>query len=170
MRRHLRWIQNGVFLAGSLSLCGCSDFVESVPSPKLEKGKSLIIYMPVDWTITDVEGRTLDVTVVGREPNSITIERKRDGKRFELPFERLSKSDQERASKLSLKAAPPEESGALKLRKTNLVELDQEIEATMTELQNATSQIKYRSLNSTLERLRAERAKLASDIAELERP
>ncbi len=131
---------------------------------------------PIDRTLTDTQGRSITATIIGRDSDSITIVRHSDGKRFDLPLDRLSPPDREQIAKLPLAPAPVESiarsgdsSGVLKLRKGALKELDQEIEDLSVELNQATSPMKMRSLNSALDRLVGERMKLEAEITDLER-
>lgn len=156
-----------MILFGSLAFSGCTDSIESVI--KKEKRKPPGPTLPVDWTLTDTQGRSIDATIIGRELNSVTIVRRSDGRRFDLPFDRLGQPDRERAARLPLKPAPSEPTGLLKLRKASLSELETEIQQLATELRESTSPMKSRSLASRLDRLANERAELIAEIAELER-
>ena len=175
----------GVALAGSVLLPGCGDWTEpvslkvktapEVPVP-MPKAVNKPIVLPVDRTLTDSQGRSITATIIGRQSDSITIVRHSDGKRFDLPLDRLSPPDREQVAKLPLTPAPaepvgrnPEPGGIVKLRKGALKELDREIEDISTQLNQTPSSIKMRSLNSALERLKGERARLEAEIADLER-
>lgn len=180
----------GAALAGTVLLPGCGDWTEQVSRtlenpPKVplledngDSGSSRIdeVSLPVDRTLTDTQGRSITATIIGRQPDSITIVRHSDGKRFDLPLDRLSKPDREQVAKLPMTPAPAESvgryagaSGTLKLRKGALKELDQEIEDISTQMKQTPSRMKIRSLNSALDRLVGERVKLEAEIAELER-
>jgi hypothetical protein len=122
----------------------------------------------LDWTLTDTQGRSIKATIIGRDSNSITIVRHSDGKRFDLPVDRLSPSDQNRIAKLPQASAPAAETGVLKLQKAKLQELNLEINQLSAELSQSTSTMKSRSLNSQIDRLMNERIKLEAEIAEIE--
>jgi len=175
----------GVALAGTVLLPGCGDWTEPVSLkplenlpkvPLLEGNGDSVVGLPVDRTLTDTQGRSITATIIGRQSDSITIVRHGDGKRFDLPLDRLSPPDREQVAKLPLTPAPaepvgrnPEPGGIVKLRKGALKELDREIEDISTQLNQTPSSMKMRSLNSALERLKGERARLEAEIAELER-
>lgn len=174
----------GAALAGTVLLPGCGDWTERVSQtlenlpkvPLLEGNGDSVVGLPVDRTLTDTQGRSITATIIGRQSDSITIVRHSDGKRFDLPLDRLSPPDREQVAKLPLTPAPaepvgrnPEPGGIVKLRKGALKELDREIEDISTQLNQTPSSMKMRSLNSALERLKGERARLEAEIAELER-
>ncbi|GEM_PF-1451653 len=47
-----------------------------------------------DLPQTDNTGRPLEATIIGRNATSITVIRKSDGARFEIPYNRLSEANQ----------------------------------------------------------------------------
>lgn len=52
------------------------------------------ITFPTERTITDSQGRRMDVTLTGKTDKTVKFIRKSDHKDFELPFDKLSKEDQ----------------------------------------------------------------------------
>jgi hypothetical protein len=128
--------------------------------------------IPVRWTLTDVDGRSLDATIVGRNETTITIVRTADGKRFDLAMARLSEADRKRVSELDKKSAPtkhPMESSLYRMRRAKLDELDDRIAELNSVYGSTNSDIKRRSTFSELERLQAERGKVAEELRDLER-
>ena len=61
---------------------------------------------PITRTLTDNTGRPLEATIIGRGVSSITVIRKSDGSRFEIPLGRLSPDDREYVASLPLFTAP----------------------------------------------------------------
>jgi rRNA maturation endonuclease Nob1 len=49
--------------------------------------------LPVHRTITSSDGKSLKVRVVGKQANTLIVERVSDNVRFEIPLERLSEAD-----------------------------------------------------------------------------
>jgi|GEM_PF-2954150 len=95
-------------LAGTL-LTGCGD-----PVGRLEKSLGITEpdypepkpSLPLDRTLTNESGKTLEVTVIGRDADSVTIIRKADGMRFVYSINSLSKKDRDFANSLPLTPAP----------------------------------------------------------------
>jgi hypothetical protein len=171
----------GVFASIVLSACG--DGLLPASSSK-ENGKgggkrsilgSLPIAkptIPVQWTLTDVEGRKLDATIVGKNGTTITLVRTSDGKRFDLPVDRLSESDKKRVNDLDNKAAPskhPMESAHYRMGHGKLAEIDARIAEMQSIYGSTNSEIKRRSAFSELERLIAERAEILEELRDLEK-
>jgi hypothetical protein len=138
---------------------------------------------PVRRTVTDNTGRPLEATIIGRNATSITVIRKSDGARFEIPYNRLSEADQAFVVTLPLHAvsfpAPLEtadssptdnpERGILGFRRIRLQEVDRLIRKNENILfQMDSKSVKGRSLRSENERLIRERGELAEEISDLE--
>ena len=126
--------------------------------------------LPVRWRITDLEGRTIDATIIGKKASIITLVRTSDGKRFELAIARLSTEDQKRIGSIPDATPPsrhPTESAHYRMGQAKLDELDARI-AEVTALYSSTdSKIQMRSAYSELNRLKAERQKLMEDLNDL---
>lgn len=128
--------------------------------------------IPVQWTLTDVEGRSLEATIVGKRNSIITLVRTADGKRFDLSVDRLSEVDKKRVNALDNKTAPtkhPMESALYRMRQGKLAEIDTRISELNSTYSSTNSDIKRRSAFSELERLTAERAKVLEELRELEK-
>jgi hypothetical protein len=128
--------------------------------------------IPVRWTLTDLDGRTVDAMIVGRNDTSITLVRTSDGKRFELAMDRLSESDRKRVGELDKKTAPtkhPMESSLYRMSHAKLDDIDQRISELTSLVETSNSVIKRRSSISELIRLNAERGKILQELRELER-
>lgn len=139
---------------------------------ELGKIPTFVPTLPVRWNITDLDGRTIDATIIGKNGSSITLIRNSDGKRFDLQISRLSADDQARVGQLGNKTPPsrhPMESSHYRMAQAKLDELDGEI-AEVTALYNSTnSPMQMRTANSQLRRLKNERLKLLEDLKELEK-
>lgn len=59
-------------------------------------------------TIVDNQGRSLEVTIIGRAADSVTFVRATDQKRFTIPVTNLSKEDQTFVAGLPLAPPPPD--------------------------------------------------------------
>jgi hypothetical protein len=128
--------------------------------------------IPVRWTLTDVDGRSVDATIVGRTETTVTIVRSADGKRFDLALARLSEADRKRVGELDKKTAPskhPMESSLYRMRRAKLDEIDGRIAELNSVYESTDSVIKRRSALSELERLQAERGKVAEELGDFER-
>ncbi len=168
----------------ALVLSGCGEdgfFGEMLPSPdspprptarELAKHDALPPpTLPVRWTLTDVEGRRLDATIIGRGSSSITLVRDQDGKRFELPVARLSNADRSRVATLPVRAAPetsPAESSLYRMRRAKLDEVQARIAEVNRLIERTSSTIQWRSYNSELRRLHQEAGKLSEELRKLE--
>lgn len=165
-------------------LTSCGEGLLPPPAPKGGgEGKSAGSFLqgqlpvakptiPVRWTLTDLDGRTVDATIVGKNATSITLVRTADGKRFELPLARLSESDQKRVGDLAGKTAPskhPMESSLYRMKSAKLGEIDARIAELNSIYATTDSAIKRRSANSELMRLNAERGELVEELRDLER-
>jgi len=136
---------------------------------KLPESKPTI---PVRWTLTDVDGRTLDATIVGKDSTTITLVRNADGKRFDLVLSRLSESDQARVKRLDNKVAPtehPMESSLYRMGQAKLDDIENSIIEQNAIIESTDSEIKRRSAYSEWRRLNAEKAEVMKDLKELER-
>lgn len=180
----------GCCILASLILSSCGDGLLPAPTPKkveqessgaleelgaftelgtLPEAKPTI---PVRWTLTDVDGRTLDATIVGKDSTTITLVRTADGKRFDLVLSRLSESDQTRVKRLDNKVAPtdhPMESSLYRMGQAKLDDIENSIVEQIAIIESTDSQIKRRSAYSELRRLNAEKAEVMKDLKELER-
>lgn len=179
-------LRSAACLLLSVFLTSCGEGLLPPPTPK-SKGEDRAISagsfsegilpvakptIPVRWTLTDLDGRTVDATIVGKNATSITLVRTADGKRFELPLARLSESDQKRVGDLAGKAAPskhPMESSLYRMKSAKLGEIDDRIAELNSVYATTDSTIKRRSANSELMRLNAERGELVEELRELER-
>jgi hypothetical protein len=132
---------------------------------------------PITRTLTDNTGRPLEATIIGRGITSITVIRKSDGSRFDIPYDRLSAEDQAFVVKLPFQAAMPPapgtntasptpdnaERGILDFRRVKLRELDEQIRKNDNIIyQIGPTTMKGRSLRSENDRLIRERAELES--------
>jgi hypothetical protein len=177
-------LRSAACLLLSVFLTSCGEGLLPPPTPKGGgQGKSAGSFLegqlpvakptiPVRWTLTDLDGRTVDATIVGKNATSITLVRTADGKRFELPLARLSESDQKRVGDLAGKAAPskhPMESSLYRMKSAKLGEIETRIAELNTIYATSDSAIKRRSANSELMRLEAERGELVEELRELER-
>lgn len=127
--------------------------------------------LPARWTLTDVEGRTLQATIIGRNATSITLVREQDGKRFDLPVERLADSDRRRIATLPLRPAPEKssmESSYYRMRRARLDEIQARIDEVTRLISTTSSNIQSRSYNSELRRLYSEESKLLEELRKLE--
>ncbi len=128
--------------------------------------------IPVRWILTDIDGRSLDATIIGKSGSQITLVRRADGKRFDLPISRLSEGDRDRVKALDGKTAPsehPMESSFYRMKQTKLDELEAGLAELNREYEATKSDIKLRSLLREMELLKFDRAKLLKELSDLER-
>ncbi len=163
-------------------LVGCQDGFDTSGSGEshldevrrltgMDSASDNAVTLPVRWTLTDVEGRSLEANVIGRSANSVTLVRVSDGKRFDLPVARLSEGDRKRVARLPLVAAPqssPQESSIYRMRQAALGEAEARIVELRQMLNTTDSQIKKRSYTSEIKRLETERGDLLEEIREIE--
>jgi hypothetical protein len=169
---------HGACLALILFFSGCEN-----PGEQLKGFRSSKTEFPITRTLTDNTGRPLEATIIGRGMTSITVIRKSDGSRFDIPYDRLSAQDQAFVVKLPFHAAMPAapgtnaapsipdnaERGILDFRRVKLRELDEQIRKNDNIIyQIGPTTMKGRSLRSENDRLIRERAELAGEVAELE--
>lgn len=170
-RRLIDSIQ-GVAMALFLPACGESLY-EMPPREPLEPVKAEVpLTLPVRWELTDVEGRVLKVSIIGRSATSITIVRESDGKRFELPVERLSANDRKRVTRLVVQIAPakaPMESSFYRMRQASIDEVDARMDEIRSEMSSTGSHLQFRSRQSELHRLQRKRIELTEELKEFER-
>ncbi len=65
-------------------------------------------HLSVSRSIVDAQGRSLEVTIIGRSADSITFVRASDQQRFTIPVTNLSKEDQTFVAGLPMAAPPPD--------------------------------------------------------------
>lgn len=80
-----------------LILVGAAAFYWFVTKPVL----------PLDRTITNTQGKSLDVTIQGKDSVNLQVDRRADGERFEIPIQSLVWKDRIVAMRLRNEAAPP---------------------------------------------------------------
>lgn len=85
-----------------LTISSCQKLGESGGSD----GDNESVSYPVSRLITDANGRELQVEILGRSDDQITIVRQSDSSRFDLPISKLSAADQSFVKRLPLKSAP----------------------------------------------------------------
>lgn len=143
---------------------------------------------PVRWTLTDVEGRRLEATLVGRSADAVSLVREVDGKHYELPLARLAAADRARVESLPVQPAPlgtepaasngnpkaapktASESGILRLRLAALEEKRQTAATLRANYAKAVGKIEQRTLASQIERLEKEIAGLQAEMDALRAP
>jgi hypothetical protein len=164
-----------VYLAFILFLSGCEKMSSSV-TETMQKP----LAFPITRTLLDNTGRPLEATIIGRGVNSITVIRKSDRARFDIPLDRLAPSDQEFAKGLPLTPAPPEVNvaatppekdspGSLAFLITKRDELERKLEKNMELLITMDrNTVKGRSMKSERERMLNELAEIKADIYEEE--
>ncbi|MGK0188421.1 MAG: hypothetical protein ACI9R3_004217 [Verrucomicrobiales bacterium] len=62
--------------------------------------------LPIERTITDTNGRSLAVTIIGKDSDTITFIRKSDQKRYTIPLTKLSTGDRNSLNRFTNEAAP----------------------------------------------------------------
>lgn len=80
-----------------LILVGAAAFYWFVTKPVL----------PLDRTITNTQGKSLEVTIQGKDSVNLQVDRRADGERFEIPIQSLVWKDRIVAMRLPNEAAPP---------------------------------------------------------------
>ena len=73
---------------------------------------------PLDHTITDSQGRKMDVTLTGKTENTVKFTRKSDGKEFEVELEKISEDDRKYVA--GLKVPPTKKPSLLFIGQGNL--------------------------------------------------
>ncbi len=116
---------------------------------KVEQRQSLTF--PVSRSIKDVEGRELDVDILGRSSDDIVIERKSDGKRFKLPIDRLSDTDRAFVKTLPIKSAPQPQTAVAEATVQSAV--PRYIEARLSDIEEIEAQIAQKNVELTAQDL-----------------
>jgi len=113
---------------------------------------------PVDRTLVSSDGRTIDVTIVGKRGNVIVFERFDDGSRWDLPIHQLSLKDRMFVMLLPEQDPPPRPAPAappkpvdpyIANRRAIIQELEKKRAIILSELAS-------RTLSETMERRRRE--------------
>lgn len=165
---------SGACLALILFLSGCEKLGDQV-TETFKKAPTF----PITRTLTDNTGRPLEATIIGRGVSSITVIRKGDGSRFEIPLDRLSPDDRELINTLPLTPAPPaldvatarpaaaEAMGSTGFLEAKRVDLEKRLENNMTLLLTIDrATVKGRSLKSERDRLLNELSEIIAEIHE----
>lgn len=124
--------------------------------------------LPLDRTITNTQGKSLEVTIQGKDSVNLQVDRRADGERFEIPIQSLVWKDRIVAMRLPNEAAPPKviprkkEDGYVETRMKLIAELRVKLELYETEVRSQT-------LNDLLARKRYEDVlKIQNEIKALE--
>lgn len=162
-------------LALLLTSCGEIDpaSLEDILRTQKKPQTQAPVELPVRWTLTDTEGKTLEADIVGRTPTTITIIRIADQKQFDVPIERLSEADRARIKTLSMsmtstinRSSP--NTALINMRKASLKETQDRM-AELLELYGVSqSGIQMRSYASELRRLRRKEAELTAELKRLQ--
>jgi hypothetical protein len=141
-----------------LLLVGATVFYWFVAKPEL----------PLDRTIMNNQGKSLEVTIRGKDPVKLHVDRRSDGERFEVPIQSLVWKDRLVAMRLPNQAAPAkvvarkEEAGFVETRLKLIAELTVKLELYEKEVSSQT-------LNDLLARKRYEDTlKIRNEIKTLE--
>lgn len=136
--------------------------------------------LPLNRTITDLQGRSFDAKIIGKNDESIVVTRESDQKNFRIPIQNLAESDQKFVNRLRNSHVPAEitiEGEAndtrpingvpryVAFRQEEIVRLYEEIERLRQEAKETSNAITSRSRYSEIERLDKEIAELRADIA-----
>lgn len=180
-------------LAPLLHLLGCErpKLVES-PEPSAKAAAppvaSIPSGFPVRWTLTDIEGRRLEATLIGRSADAVSLVREVDGKRYELPLARLAAADRARVQSLPIRPVPFDPApaarpdtpsvpakadpanGVLGLRLAAIEEKQQTAAALRANYAKAVGKIEQRTVLGQIERLEKEIAGLQAEIDALRAP
>jgi hypothetical protein len=127
------------------------------PAPALPK-------YPIARSLKSAEGKSVFVDILGRSGGVIHVSRKIDDSRFDIEIESLSDVDREYTSRLPERVPPPieKEAGFVETRRALIKELQ-------TKLELYENEVASRTLNSVLERKRAEQVlELRNEIKALE--
>jgi hypothetical protein len=138
-----------------------------------------VVY-PIETTLTDVEGRTLDVMLLGRSETSVSFMRKADwpkGKLYDLEISKLNVKDKMRMKKFPLKAPKKAAEVVAKAKKddalTRYIEFrEKEIERQkrtladkMLDQDKAVTSTKKNQVNRDIQALEKEIEKLEMEIS-----
>ena len=147
------------------------------------------IELPVERTITDFQGRSVDVTITEKTSEEVKFNRKSDGKEYILPIASLSEEDQiflgdvYSARKLSDADAKTkeekEDDGLSDFDRRRLKAIEEDLDKISKEIADLGREIdasgsgdltpKVRGLNRQIENLEKERGELDLEKAEIER-
>lgn len=101
--------------------------------------------LPVNRTITSSEGKALEVRIIGKEKDFITVERISDNARFEIPFSRLSEPDRRFIDRIHRSKAPkapeppaPPEADYIATRRALIEELESKADLYRKEIKSKT--------------------------------
>ncbi len=165
-RCEARW---SVLASMAIFLCGCGEGLE----PSSRAVKTTVperTVLPVNWSLTDVKGRTIEATILGRDEKSLRFKRLSDGKDFEIPLSTLSEADRNRAMKISPSPRPAEEleeTWEIQRKQDELDRLSEDIVRLQQVFSASNSAIEKRSLTSQLERLGEKESKIRAELDEL---
>jgi len=132
------------------------------------------VELPVRWTLTDTEGKTLEADIIGRTSKTLTIIRTADRKQFEVPINRLSEADQTRIKTLSMTKTSgngnrsPLNVSLLNMRKAALKEIQDRIDELHKLRKASQSNIETRSYVSEINRLQKRETELLAEIRKLQ--
>lgn len=138
---------------------------------------------PIERAITDLQGRKLTVSILGKTGNDIFFTRQVDGKHFRLAISRLSPSDREFVRNLPSLAPPSglkiegEENGNtlardsryVAIRREKIQELKDEKSRLYEEAEVTSNRITMRTNYSEIERIEKEIEELETDIDSYEK-
>lgn len=128
--------------------------------------------------LTDKKGREIDATIIGHEPGYVTIIRSLDNQRFKLPVSSLSDDDQFYVRALPMFDPPPafdepepepeeKEHSIAAFQQRRIDAIEDEIGQLKDQMDNLQrNSMKWRSINSEIKRLEAEKQKLLSELNE----
>lgn len=110
--------------------------------------------LPLDRTITNTQGKSLEVTIQGKDSVNLQVDRRADGERFEIPIQSLVWKDRIVAMRLPNQAAPPREAIVEKPKDPYIASREKELGRLREKKELFTKELESNSLGQMLARKR----------------
>ena len=111
--------------------------------------------LPLDRTITNrTNGDGVEVTIQGKDPVNLQVDRRADGERFEIPIQSLGWKDRIVAMRLPNQAAPPREAIVEKPKDPYIASREKELGRFREKKELFTKELESNSLGQMLARKR----------------
>lgn len=110
--------------------------------------------LPLDRTLTNTQGKSLEVRIQGKDSVNLQVDRRADGERFEIPIQSLVWKDRIVAMRLPNQAAPPREALVEKPKDPYIASREKELGRLREKKELFTKELESNSLGQMLARKR----------------
>lgn len=110
--------------------------------------------LPLDRTLTNTQGKSLEVRIQGKDSVNLQVDRRADGERFEIPIQSLVWKDRIVAMRLPNQAAPPREAIVEKPKDPYIASREKELGRLREKKELFTKELESNSLGQMLARKR----------------